>query len=111
MRWNIHLWILMRRLTEGKWCAWADRSTGRHCTVSWWHHTMDHGLLMMLLLLLLFAVEAAALQVWTQRTEVVSVLRVVMVRWHVLITHASERRRLQTEVAKEGQGPADWGWC
>jgi hypothetical protein len=70
---------------------------------------MDHGLLMMLLLLL--AVEAAALQVWTQRTEVVPVLRVVMVRWHVLITHASERRRLQTEIAKERQRPADWGWC
>jgi hypothetical protein len=71
---------------------------------------MDHGLLMLLLLLLL-AVEAAALQVWTQRTEVVPVLRVVMVRWHVLITHASERRRLQTEIAKERQRPADWGWC
>jgi hypothetical protein len=70
---------------------------------------MDHGLLMMLLLLL--AVEAAALQVWTQRTEVVPVLRVVMVRWHVLITHASERRRLQTEIAKERQCPADWSWC
>jgi hypothetical protein len=108
MRWNIHLWILMRCLTEGKRCAWADRSTGRNCTVSWWHHAMDHGLLMMLLLL---AVETAALQVWTQGTEVVPVLRVVMVRWHVLITHASERRRLQTEVAKEGQGPADRGWC
>jgi hypothetical protein len=69
---------------------------------------MDHRLLMMLLL---FAVEAAAFYVWTQRTEVVPVLWVMMVWRHVVIAHASKRWRLQTEVAKEGQSSADWGWC
>jgi hypothetical protein len=69
---------------------------------------MDHGLLVMLLLL---AVKASPLHVGAQGTEVIPILWVVMVWRHVLITHTSERRRLQTEVAKEGQSPADWCWC
>jgi hypothetical protein len=96
----------VRCLTERKRCARADRRTCRNSTVSWWHDAMDHRLLVMLLLLL--AVEASPLQVGTQGTEVVPTLWVVGVWRHVLITHTSERRRLQTEVAKEGQSPADW---
>ena len=94
-------------LTEKKWCARADGRAGGNSTVSWWHNTMDHGLLVMLLL---FAVESATFHVWAQGTEVVPVLRVMMVWRHVLITHTSDRRRLQTEVAKKGQSPTDWCW-
>ena len=63
------------------------------------------------MMLLLFTVEAAAFHIWTQGTEVVPVLWVMVVRRHILVAHASDRRRLQTEVAKEGQSPADWSWC
>ena len=56
-------------LTEKKWCARADGRAGGNSTVSWWHNTMDHGLLVMLLL---FAVESATFHVWAQGTEVVT---------------------------------------
>ena len=107
MHWGEHLGMSMGNLTEGEWCAWADGSASRDSSIAWRHDTVDGRLVAV-------AVEAAAFDVWAERTEIIS-LFVVVVRRHGLVSHSTGCWRLQTQVAKERKSPADGcrcrAWC
>ena len=76
----------MGSLAEGEWCTWTNGRAGRNSSVAWRHDTVDGGLM-------IIAVEATALNIRAERTEVVSFF-VVVVRWHGLVSHPTRCWRL-----------------
>lgn len=81
-----HLGMSVRSLTEWEWCARADGRASRDSSIAWRHDTVDGRLVVV-------TVEAAAFDVWTQRTEIIS-LFVVMVWRHGLVSHSTRCWRL-----------------
>jgi len=76
----------MSGLAEREWCAWTNGRASRDSPVAWRHDTLDGWLMVV-------AVEAAALDVWAQGTDVVPLFE-VMVRRHGLISHSTRCWRL-----------------
>ena len=107
VHWSVHLGMSMSSLAEREWCAWTNGRAGRDSSVARRHDTVDGRLVVV-------AVEAATFDVWTQRTEIVSLFE-MMVRRHVLVSHPTRCWRLQTKVAKERQSSTDGcgcrAWC
>lgn len=94
MRLRVLVWSVVERerRTGTNWCARMNGGVAR------WHNTLDGGLVAVI-------VETTAFDVRAQRADVVPFF--LMIRLHVLISHPTSFRRLQAEVSKNGEGPAD----